>query len=107
MLYKRAHTSDHPTHSQSNSAAMRIYMQTLHSPEQPLRYYHLHLQPDLLGGWSLVRETGIQGTRGQVTKEHFEGREEAERTLIKRRDMQLKRGYRVVYREGTPRESGS
>jgi hypothetical protein len=42
-----------------------------------------------------------------VTKEHFEGREEAERTLIKRRDMQLKRGYRVVYREGTPRESGS
>jgi len=86
---------------------MRIYMQTLHSPEQPLRYYHLHLQPDLLGGWSLVRESGIQGTRGQVTKEHFDQREVAERTLIKRRDMQLKRGYRVVFREGAPREAGS
>ncbi|WP_029133197.1 WGR domain-containing protein [Sedimenticola selenatireducens] len=86
---------------------MRIYMQTLLSPEQPLRYYHLHLQPDLLGGWSLVRESGIQGTRGQVTKEHFDEREAAERTLIKRRDMQLKRGYRVVFREGAPREASS
>ncbi|MCW8882480.1 MAG: WGR domain-containing protein [Sedimenticola sp.] len=86
---------------------MRIYMQTLHSAEQPLRYYHLHLQPDLLSGWNLVRESGIQGTRGQVTKEHFEERDEAERILIKRRDMQLKRGYRVVFREGAPRETGN
>lgn len=86
---------------------MRIYMQTLHAPEQPLRYYHLHLQPDLLGGWNLVRESGIQGTRGQVTKEHFDTREAAEQTLIKRRDMQLKRGYRVVFREGAPREASN
>ena len=86
---------------------MRIYMQTLHSPEQPLRYYHLHLQPDLLEGWNLVRESGVQGSRGQVTKEHFETREAAEQTLIKRRDMQLKRGYRVVFREGAPRDVGA
>lgn len=83
---------------------MRIYMQTLQAPEQPLRYYHLILQPDLLSGWNLVRESGIQGARGQVAKEHFEARDEAERTLIKRRDMQLKRGYRVVFREGAPRD---
>ena len=86
---------------------MRIYMQTPHSSEEPLRYYHLHLQPDLLSGWNLVRESGIQGARGQVTKEHFEDRESAEATLIRRRDMQLRRGFRVVFREGTAREGSA
>ncbi|WP_260843296.1 WGR domain-containing protein [Sedimenticola selenatireducens] len=111
MIYKRAsepitQLTDNRTRpkSQAHLTTMRIYMQTLHSAEQPLRYYHLHLQPDLLSGWNLVRESGIQGSRGQVTKEHFEERDEAERTLIKRRDMQLKRGYRVVFREGAPRD---
>ena len=84
---------------------MRIYMQTQYVPEQPLRFYQLHLQPDLLGGWTLVRESGLQGRRGQVTKEYFEQREEAEQMLIRRRDMQLKRGYRVVFREGILKEA--
>ncbi|MCB1858015.1 MAG: WGR domain-containing protein [Gammaproteobacteria bacterium] len=83
---------------------MRIYMQTKYSPEQPLRFYHLHLQPDLLGGWTLVRETGLQGARGKVTKEYFQDRENAERRLVERRDTQLAKGYRVVYREGILRE---
>ena len=69
-----------------------------------MRFYHLHLQKDLLGGWSLIRESGIQGKRGQVTKEYFKGREEAEEKLTKRRDMQIRRGYRVVFRESSPRE---
>ena len=83
---------------------MRIYMQTLYSAEQPLRFYHLHLQPDLLGGWTLIRESGLQGRRGQVKKEYFESRSEAERSLIDRRDVQIKRGYRVVFREGMARD---
>lgn len=85
---------------------MRIYMQTQSAGEEPLRFYHLHLQQDLLGGWNLIRESGIQGQRGKVTREYFSSREEAEETLIKRRDMQLRRGYRVVYREGISREAG-
>lgn len=84
---------------------MRIYMQTLPAPEHLLRFYHLHLQQDLLGGWSLVRESGIQGRRGQVTKEYFDNRENAENTLVKRRDAQLKRGYRIVFREGAVSET--
>ncbi len=80
---------------------MRIYMQTKYSPEQPLRFYHLHLQPDLLGGWTLVRETGLQGGSGRITKEYFEQRESAEQKMIQRRDAQLNRGYRVVFREGS------
>ena len=79
---------------------MRIYMQTQYFPDEPIRFYHLHLQPDLLGGWALVREVGLQGGRGRITKEYFEQREEAEERLIQRRDAQLNRGYRVVFREG-------
>lgn len=84
---------------------MRIYMQTQFSPEQPLRFYQLHLQQDLLGGWLLVRESGVQGKRGQVTKEYFEQRDAAEKALERRRDMQLRRGFRVVFREGSLRET--
>jgi len=79
---------------------MRIYMQTQYSPEQPLRFYDLQLQPDLLGGWKLIRETGFQGQRGKVTQEYFQDLDEAENRLAQRRDMQLKRGYRVVFKEG-------
>ncbi len=83
---------------------MRIYMQTQYSPEQPLRFYHLHLQADLLGGWTLVRESGLQGGKGKVTREFFQRREDAEKKLAQRRDSQLSRGYRIVYREGIIRE---
>ncbi len=71
---------------------MRIYMQTQATPEQPLKFYLLQLQQDLLSGWSLVRESGFQGSRGRVYREFFDHREEAEQALIKRRDLQLKRG---------------
>lgn len=79
---------------------MRIYMQTQYSPEQPLRFYDLQLQPDLLGGWKLIRETGFQGQRGKVTQEYFQDLDAAENMLTHRRDMQLRRGYRVVFKEG-------
>ncbi|MCB1871820.1 MAG: WGR domain-containing protein [Gammaproteobacteria bacterium] len=82
---------------------MRIYMQTKYSQEQPLRFYHLHLQPDLLGGWMLIRETGLQGGSGKITREYFEQREAAEEKMIQRLDYQLSRGYQIVFREGTPR----
>ena len=84
---------------------MRIYMQTRSIPDQPLRFYHLQLQPDLLGGWSLIRESGVQGSRGQSRKAYYKHRSEAEHALMKLRDTQLRRGYRVVFREGSPREA--
>lgn len=79
---------------------MRIYMQTIQGQEQPLRFYQLHLQQDLLGSWVLVRESGFQGSRGQVKRSSFQTRNEAEQELARLRDMQTKRGYRVVFREG-------
>jgi predicted DNA-binding WGR domain protein len=67
--------------------------------DRPPRFYHLHLQEDLLEGWTLIREWGYQGARGRVQQEHYTDREEAEAALIRVRDEQLKRGYLVVFLE--------
>ncbi len=79
---------------------MRIYLQTPYSNERPPRYYHLFLQEDLLGGWSLVKEWGFQGASGRVLREHFDSRDEALEALIASRDQQLQRGYRVMFFQG-------
>ena len=79
---------------------MRIYMQTMPSADQPLRFCHLLLQQDLLDGWTLVRESGRQGGSGRVRRDHYPSRDAAEEALIKARDQHGKRGYRVVFAEG-------
>lgn len=81
---------------------MRIYMQTIQSQDQPLRFYQLHLQQDLLGSWVLMRESGFQGSRGQIKRSHFKERDEAEQAMSRLRDMQAKRGYQVVFMQGSP-----
>lgn len=84
---------------------MRIYMQTPYTAERPPRFYHLFLQEDLLGGWTLVREWGFQGAAGTVRREHFNNRDNALLALITSRDAQIKRGYRIMFIKGeeTPR----
>ncbi len=76
---------------------MRIYMQIPPADDRPPRFYHLHLQEDLLEGWTVVREWGFQGAGGRVLKEHFPDQESAQQALMKVRDEQLRRGYRVVF----------
>lgn len=79
---------------------MRIFMQMAGDGEQPPRFYQLLLQEDLLGGWTLIRESGRQDGGGRVKRENFASQEAAECALIKERDSQLARGYRVVFVEG-------
>lgn len=79
---------------------MRIYMQMPPAPDRGPRFYHLHLQEDLLEGWTLVKESGYQGSAGRVRKEHYRRREDALEAMVKARDAQLNRGYRVVFAEG-------
>ncbi len=76
---------------------MRIYMQIPPQGDKAPRYYHLHMQEDLLEGWTLIREWGYQGAAGGVKKEHFLDRETAEAALTTARDEQIKRGYQVVF----------
>lgn len=79
---------------------MRIYMQLPSIEGKPPRFYQMLLQPDLLGGWSLVRESGIQGGKGRVKKEHFEEHDEAVEAFMNGRAAQASKGYRVVFMEG-------
>lgn len=79
---------------------MRIYMQKSAEENAVPRFYHVLIQQDLLDGWTLVREWGNQGSAGRVKKQHFTNRDEAEHALLKSRDDQLDRGYKVVFLEG-------
>lgn len=79
---------------------MRIYMQTPPGIEGPPRYYHLFLQEDMLEGWNLVKEYGHQGSSGRVSRIHFDDRDQAQNAMLKARDAQIKRGYRIVFVKG-------
>lgn len=79
---------------------MRVYMQIPALEKKPSRYYQLLLLEDLLDGWTLVREWGQQGRSGRVKRDHFENRETAENALLRVRDSQLKRGFKVVFMQG-------
>lgn len=79
---------------------MRIFLQTPHADGHPPRYYHLFLQRDMLGGWSLVREWGFQGSSGTVVKRFYKEWDEAIKALGDYRDSQLARGYRIMFVEG-------
>lgn len=79
---------------------MRIYMQTPVTDDRPPRFYQLCLQQDLLEGWTLVREWGVQGNAGRVAREHFATLEAADAALMRWRDIQIGRGYRIVFARG-------
>ena len=79
---------------------MRIYMQTQVVENKPPRFYQIILEQDLLDGWNLLRETGLQGTSGKITRQHFQEIDEAQQVFMKVRDQQIKKGYRTVFVEG-------
>ncbi len=67
---------------------------------RPPRFYQLAIQRDLINGWSLVREWGQQGSSGRVKKDHFSDWDRAVEAMLRIRDTQLQRGYKVVFMQG-------
>src|SRR3546814_20656244 len=65
------------------------------------RFVQLMLQPDLFGGWSLVRETGQMGGRSTMRREQFPDHPRAPAALEHARDQQLKRGVQLMFTQGT------
>jgi len=84
---------------------MRIYLQTDHSESRNLRFVHLLLQEELMGGWTLIRESGKQGSPGTIKREHFENQGDAMDAMMKWRDKNIKRGYRVAFVQGDSKTS--
>jgi predicted DNA-binding WGR domain protein len=79
---------------------MRIYLQSQPTESGIVRFVHLVLQEDLMGGWTLIRESGRQGSPGTVKRENFANQEQALGAMIKWRDKNINRGYRVAFVEG-------
>jgi predicted DNA-binding WGR domain protein len=79
---------------------MRLLLQQRPEGREAPRFVQLMLQPDLLGGWTLVRETGQIGGKSTVRREQFLDQAEAFAALEHARDAQLKRGFQLMFAEG-------
>ncbi|MET0934703.1 MAG: WGR domain-containing protein [Luteibacter sp.] len=80
---------------------MRIYMQTMPDAgaEAP-RYFQISLEQDLLGGWTLYRESGVQGGKATLKREVYLERDAALAAFEKARDAQIKKGFKVMFSQG-------
>ncbi|MBB1088175.1 WGR domain-containing protein [Lysobacter sp. SG-8] len=80
---------------------MRLLMQQRpDASDDAPRFVQLFLQPDLLGGYTLVRESGHIGGRSTVRREQFLDQSSAFAALEKIRDQQVKRGFQVMFTQG-------
>lgn len=79
---------------------MRLLLQQRPDGREAPRFVQLMLQPDLLGGWMLLRETGLIGGRSQVRRELFPDQASAEAALQRARDLQLKKGFQLMFVQG-------
>lgn len=79
---------------------MRLLLQLRPDGNEAPRFVQLQLQPDLLGGWTLLRETGQIGGRSTLRREQFPDQASALIALESARDAQLKRGYQLMFAQG-------
>ncbi|MEE7547986.1 WGR domain-containing protein [Xanthomonas sp. Kuri4-1] len=79
---------------------MRVLLQQPPAGNEPPRYLQLTLQPDLFGGWELLRESGQIGGRTQLRRDQFLQQDDAHHAFEKARDAQLKRGFQVMPTHG-------
>ena len=79
---------------------MRVFLQQRPNAGEAPRYVQLTLQPDLFGGWELLRETGQIGGRATLKREQYLLQDEANAAFEKARDSHLKRGFQLMFARG-------
>ena len=79
---------------------MRVFLQQRPDAGEAPRYVQLTLQPDLFGGWELLRETGQIGGRATLKREQYLLQDEANAAFEKARDGHLKRGFQLMFARG-------
>jgi predicted DNA-binding WGR domain protein len=79
---------------------MRLFLQQRPAAGESPRYVQLTLQPDLFGGWELLRESGQIGGRAQLKREQYLLQDEATAAFEKARDSHVKRGFQVTFVRG-------
>ncbi|MBT3347028.1 MAG: WGR domain-containing protein [Thiotrichales bacterium] len=75
-------------------------MQTSPQSGTLLRFYQLQIQEDLIDGWTLIRESGIQDGRSSYKVTHYECREDAQHALLALRDQQITKGFVTTFATG-------
>ena len=85
---------------------MRLLLQQRPDGHDAPRFVQLMLQPDLLGGWTLVRETGHIGGRSSVRREQYFDEASAVAALEQARDQQIKRGFQLMFAQGADARGG-
>lgn len=79
---------------------MRLLLQQRPGGPEAPRFVQLMLQPDLLGGWTLVREAGQIGGRSTVRRDQYLDQASAVQALEQARDLQLKKGFQLMFAQG-------
>ena len=79
---------------------MRLLLQQRPDGREAPRFVQLMLERDLLGGWSLVRESGLIGGRSQLRREQFPDQAAATAAFEHARDLQLRMGFQVIFSQG-------
>ena len=79
---------------------MRLLLQQKPAAGESPRYVQLMLQQDLLGGWTLLRETGQMGGKATLKRELYLDRDAAVQAFEKARDAQVRKGFLVMFAQG-------
>ena len=79
---------------------MRMLLQQRPDGREAPRFVQLQLQPDLLGGWTLLRESGQIGGRSTLKREQFPDQAAALIAFEHARDLQLKKGFQLMFAQG-------
>jgi predicted DNA-binding WGR domain protein len=79
---------------------MRVLMQQPPQGQEQPRFVSISLQQDLLGGWTLLRESGLIGGKSQLKREQFLDTEPALEAFEKARAAHFKKGFQVVFVQG-------
>ena len=79
---------------------MHLYLQTPPAAGAAPRYCRIALEQDLLGGWTLYRESGTEGGRATLKRELYLSRDDALAAFEHARDAQIKRGFKVMITQG-------
>jgi len=77
---------------------MDVYLQHPDAGAEAPRFVRLTLQPDLFGGWELLRESGRLARRSQLRRELYLQADEAHAAFEKARDAELHRGFQLLPR---------
>ena len=85
---------------------MRLLLQQKPLAGEAPKYVQLVLQQDLLGGWSLLRETGQIGGRSTLRREQFPDQATALLALEHARDLQLRKGFQLMFAQGADAPKG-